>query len=165
MEISRLVNIGNTQLFHILRYVNENHEYNQFSFDDIESDKFKYNCDLACKIMGVNDVDFIDYNFILATLIINNNYDFNSKKPTGIIEKPTAHLYSFDIDEYRTEFVRKTYKHEMTSYLVELIEPTTVSMEGEGVLSYFDGQETDTDYYDGETTDIKFDKSSIRKLK
>jgi hypothetical protein len=165
MDNSKLENIGNIQLFHILRYVNEHHEYNQFSFDDIESDKFKHNCDLACKIMGINDVQFIDYNFILSILIINKNYDFNSKKPTGVIEKPTPNLYSFDIDEYRREYVRISYKHEITSYLVELIQPTITSMENDSDFDYYDGVESDRDYYDGETTDTKFDKSSIRKLK
>jgi hypothetical protein len=165
MEISKLENIGNVQLFFILKFVNENHSYNKYSFDDIEDDDFKGNCDSACKVAGIGDIDFVDYNFILATLIINKNYDFTSSKPTGIIEKPTAHLYSFDIDEHRVEYVRRSYKHEITSYLVELIRPTVDSMENEGAFDYYDGQETDTDYYDGETTDIKFDKSSIRKLK
>ena len=165
MEISKLENIGNTQLFFILKFVNENHSYNEYSFDDIENSDFKENCDSACKIAGIGDIDFIDYNFILASLIINKNYDFTSSKPTGVIEKPIPHLYSFDFDEHRTEYVRRTYQHEMTSYLVGLIRPTIHSMENEGVFEYYDGKETDVDYYDGETTDIIFDRDSIKRLK
>jgi hypothetical protein len=74
-------------------------------------------------------------------------------------------LYSFDIDEYRTEYVRISYKHEITSYLVELIKPTFTSMENDSAFDYYDGVESDRDYYDGETTDTKFDKDSIRILK
>ena len=92
MEISKLENIGNTQLFFILKFVNENHSYNEYSFDDIENSDFKENCDSACKIAGIGDIDFIDYNFILASLIINKNYDFTSSKPTSITELTVAVL-------------------------------------------------------------------------
>jgi hypothetical protein len=164
MENSTLEKIGNAQLFYLLQYVIENNEYNKFSFDDIEDVIFKENCDFACKMVGVSDVNFIDYNFILATLIINKNYDFNSKKPTGIIEKPKPHLYSFDIDEDRTEFVMRSYRHKMTSYLVELLIPTFNSMDQDGAIDYYSGKETEVTYYDGETNSVKLDKDSINLI-
>jgi hypothetical protein len=165
MENSVLEKIGNSQLFFILKYIVDNHPYNKFSFDDIQDDEFKENCDLSCKLVGIGKIYYIDYNFILATLIINKNYDFTTSRPIGVIEKPKPKLYSFEIDEFRVEYVKRTYENEMTSYLGELIEPTYNSMINDGTFDYYDGREINTDYYNGETTDVNFDKKSITKIK
>jgi hypothetical protein len=167
MEKSMLENIGNSQLFFILYMVNENHEYNKFSLDDITDDKFIRNCDRACKYVGIDisGIDYVDYNFILATLLINEDYDFTSPKPSGVIKKPTSDLYSFDINEHRVEYVTRTYQHEVTSYLTELTEPTINAMLNNDTIEYYNGYETNTNYYDGETTDVDLDSNSIKKIK
>lgn len=165
MEKSKLENISNVKLFFLLKYIVENYDYNVFDFDDIGNDRFLSLCGKASLLVGITNIDYIDYNYILSILILNKKFDFTTKKPEGTLVRPSVGLYSFDIDEHRTEYVRRTYNHEIESYLPELIEPMIGSMENEGDFDYYDGHEADTDYYDGETTDINFDKRSIRKIK
>lgn len=165
MEKSKFENIGNTQLFFTLKFIVENTSSSRFDYSDIEDSSFRSDCDNAGSIVGITGLDFIDYNYLLSVLLLNKNFDYTTKKPEGTLVRPSVGLYSFDIDEHRTEFVRRTYTHEVESYLPELIQPMTRGMEDEGVFEYYDGRETDTDYYDGETTDVIFDKSSVRKIK
>ena len=165
MEKSKFENIGNTQLFFTLKFIVENTSSSRFYYSDIEYSEFRRDCDNAGSVVGITDLDFIDYNYLLAVLLLNKDFDYTTKKPEGTLVRPSVSTYSFDIDEHRTEFVRRTYKHEMESYLPELIQPMIEGMEDEGAFEYYDGQETYTDYYDGETTDIIFDKSSVRKIK
>jgi hypothetical protein len=165
MERSKLENIGNTQLFFLLKKVKDEYYYNKIGYDEIEDSSFLESCDTAGRIVGITDLDFLDYNYINASLILNQDFNFDSSKPDGTLLKPKPSYYSFDIDEFRTEQVRRTYTHESTSYLPELLKPMIDKMETEGVFDYYDGGESDVDYYDGETTDVKFDKSSIRQIK
>jgi hypothetical protein len=165
MEKSKFENIGNTQLFFTLKFIVENTSSSRFDYSDIEYSSFRSDCDNASSIVGITGLDFIDYNYLLAVLLLNKNFDYTTKKPEGTLVRPSVGLYSFDIDEHRNEYVRRTYKHEVESYLPELIQPMIRGMEDEGVFEYYEGQETDTDYYDGETTDVNFDRSSVRKIK
>lgn len=169
IEESQLEKIGNVQLFFLLKNVIA---ITRFSVKEFVRDKYimednNYivNCDSAGKIMGIELNYPLDHNYILSTLRKNPEYDFNSAKPNGEIKRPEAHLYSFDYDEHRTEYVRRTYRHEITSYSEELVIPTVKSMEGEGSFEYYEGREVDVDYYDGETTDSDIDSSSVTKIK
>jgi len=165
MEKSKLENIGNTQLFFLLKKVKDEYYYDKIGYGEIEDSHFLESCDTAGGIVGLTDLNFLDYNYINAAIILNQNFNFDSSKPDGTLVRPKPSYYSFDIDEFRTEYVRRTYTHESTSYLPELLKPMIDKMESEGVFDYYDGGESDTDYYDGETTDVKFDKNSVRKIK
>jgi hypothetical protein len=157
MERSQLENIGNTQLFFLIKSIANEHSLSDIYRDIyiMDDNSFISACDDAGKIVGL-ELDFaIDHNYLAATIKLNySDFDFST----------SAHLYRFDIDEYRIEHVRRTYSHEMTSYSKELIKSTVDSMENEGTFDYYDGDEIDVDYYDGETTDVKFDKDSIRLI-
>lgn len=167
MDKSKLENIGNTQLFFIIKSI-----LIQIDMDTIVRDSDIMNdsdfigiCEESGKIVGIY-LDFpIDQNYLAATIKLNRNFDFSDKKPMGLLSRPEAGLYSFDIDEYRTEYVRRTYRHELTSYSKELLPSTISILENEGSFEYYDGDEIDTDYYDGDTTNVKLDKDSIRKIK
>ena len=163
MEKSRLENIGNVQLYFLLKSVID--LYSGKIGNEIGDEEFRDACDNAGKIIGLTNLDYLDYNYINACIIINNNFDFTTPKPLGVLKRPEAGLYSFDIDEHRIENVRRTYTHEMTSYLEQLLNPMVTGMEQDGNFDYYEGRESDVDYYDGETTDIIFDKKSIRKIK
>jgi hypothetical protein len=132
--------------------------YRSLSFDDND---FTSSCDSVGKLFS-HTMDIIDYDFIL-NLIKNNDFTDPTPKP---LKKPKVSQYKFDYDEYRTEYVRRTYEHKIYSYsngkndFIELLN----LMENEGGLEIYDGREVDVDYYDGETTDIKLDKNSIEKV-
>ena len=161
MEKSKLENIGNTQLFYLLKgFISISQESNP----DMDDYNLADNCDEASRIVGLELSYPIDQNYIVATLKLNQNYDFSTQKPNGEIKRPSPGVYEYDIDEHRVENVRRTYRHSMVSYDENLVIPTSVMAEGEGWLDYTDGREVDVDYYDGETTDVSYDYNSVTKI-
>lgn len=163
-ENSKLETIGNVQLFFILKNVAKENDYNYFDRGKIENDDFMVDCDSSAKLTGIEDLTYVDYNYILACLIINDDFNFEASKPEGVLKRPEASLYFFDIDEDRTEHVRRTYRHKMVSYMPELVVPTFRGMDYNGDIDYYSGEEVDADYYDGETTSVDIDKSSVTKI-
>jgi hypothetical protein len=162
MEKSKLENIGNTQLFYLLKsFVSISDETNP----DMDDYNLSDNCDEASRIVGLELTFPVDQNYIVSTLHLNSGYDFSTQKPNGEIKRPSFGLYEFDIDEHRIENVRRTYRHEMVSYDESLVISTGRMAEGEGWFDYTDGREVDVDYYDGETTDVNYDNSSVTKIK
>jgi len=162
MEKSKLENIGNTQLFYLLKsFISITNDLSP-QMDDYN---LSNNCDEASQIVGVELTFPVDQNYIVATLRLNSSYDFSTQKPNGEIKRPSFGLYEFDIDEHRSEQVRRTYRHTIVSYDKSLVIPTGQMAEGEGWLDYTDGREVDVDYYDGETTDVNYDNSSVTKIK
>jgi hypothetical protein len=164
MERSKLENVGNTQLYFVLKRVIE--EYDEPIGDDsIEESSFLDVCETSCKIVGLGNPDYIDYNYILATLLLNKGFDYSENKVSGILKRPEVGLFSFDIDEVRVETVRMSYTHEISSYGKSLVFPTVQAMTNDGNFEYYDGTEGDKDYLDGETTDINYDHRSLRQIK
>jgi len=165
-EKSQLENLKDVQLFYLLKTVgNEHHPGIQDIINDrdiIEDSGFLDSCESAGTIIGLSLEYPIDPNYIAATIRLNADYDFNSAKPSGPLKRPEGAIFSFDIDEYRIEHVRRSYTHKIRSYSRDLVKTTIGSMLNEGSVDIYDGAESDADYYDGETTDIKIDKHSIR---
>ncbi len=167
MEHSQLENIGNTQLFFMIKSI-----LNEIELSDIIRDKdimedsqFIDTCDDSGKIVGIELEFAIDHNYLASTIKLNRDFDFSTSKPSGILVRPKASLYKFHVDEFRTEYVRRTYEIGLTSYSEDLIRTTYDKMSSEGVIDYYEGKEIDVDYYDAETTEVNFDKSSVRKVK
>ena len=115
------------------------------------------------KIVGI-ELTYEDYNYIVATLKMNEGFDYSTKKPSDELKRPIAAVYSFDVDEHRTESVRRTYRHKMLSYDIDLLIPTAELLQGDGNFDYYEGREVDIDYYDGDTNSVEFDKDSIVKI-
>ena len=161
MEKSELENLSDRVIYRMCHMiVNKlgDDYYRSLSFDD---DDFTSSCDSVGKLFS-HTMDIIDYDFILN--LIKNN-DFTDPTPKRL-KKPKIQKYSFEFDERRTEFVRRTYRHELNSYsniksdFIDLVD----LMQNEGGLEPYDGREVDVDYYDGETTHVKLDKNSIEKV-
>ena len=166
MERSKLENVNDTLLFYLLKYI-----LKDISIEDIinyssilEDYGFEKVVYAASRKFGL-DLYIIDYNYIVATFRLNPDLDFDAQFPNKKIQRPIAKKYGFDIDEFRTEYVRRTYYNTITSYSDELVISTVQAEIAEGDLLYFDGKEVDTDYFDGETTDVKIDRSSIEEVK
>lgn len=163
MEKSKLENIGNAQLFYLLKNFISLRDGDVSG--DVEDYQFADDCDEAAKIVGIDLHYPLDINYIASTIRLNKKYDFSSPKPNGDLIRPVAGLYKFDIDEDRIENVRRTYTHTVTSYDNTLVIPTSRMAENDGAFDYYDGEETDVDYYDGETTDVIYDYKSVKKIK
>lgn len=163
---SQLENLKDVQLFYLLKAIgNEHHS----GIEDIVIDRnimddsiFHDSCDSAGRLMGL-EMDFpTDYNYLAATIKLNPDYDFSSNRPSGPLQRPKGNVYTYEIDEFRIEHVRRSYRHELLSYSKDLIISTVETMLGQGSIDIYEGLETDVDYYDGETVDEKIDKGSIR---
>ena len=164
MERSKLENVGNTQLYFVLKRVID--EYDEPIDDDsIEDSSFMDACETSFRIVGISSAGYIDFNYILATLLLNKGFDYSENKVSGILKRPEVGLFSFDVDEIRVETVRTTYTHEISSYNKSLVFPTIQSMLNDGSFDYYEGTESDKDYLDGETTDINYDRRSLRQIK
>lgn len=166
---SQLENLKDVQLFYLLKSVgNEHHsgiEDIVIDRDIMEDYSFQNSCDSAGRLMGLDMEYPTDYNYIAATIKLNPDYDFDTNRPSGPLQRPKGNLYSYEISEFRIEHVRRDYRHEIISYSKDLIMSTVKSMLSEGSLDIYEGLETAEDYYDGETVDEKIDKDSIRLIK
>jgi hypothetical protein len=165
MVKSKLEGIGNMQLFFILKYIKNEYHNNTFKPSDILNDEFIEICETSCKIVGVNNIDTLDLNFILATLLINNKYDFSTRLPVIPIKKPIIGTYSFEITDWVIEKYRRIYRHTTESYLDVLVRPTVKLEEESGDFISYEGDEIDNEVYDGDTIDSVFDEDSIVKIK
>jgi len=154
---SELEKIGDKTLFTLLKVFlkNSNGEI------DVRDDDVFTAAQNACKLFSLECYPE-DLNYIISTVRLNTNVDFTSKIPIKL-KRPKGVKYSFDIDEFRTEYVRRTYRNEIISYDEKLILDSIESLNDQG-FDYYEGKEVDVDYYDGETTDVTLDKSSIIKI-
>lgn len=167
IEKSKFENVGNIQLFFTLKIIIKEYKYSSRFFDinTISESDFYDSCDIASKSVGVGDITFIDYNYLLSVLLLNAGFDFDEKKPNGTLVRPSVSRYSFDTVEEYTSYGTRTYRNELESYLEELVIPMVIGMEGEGSLDYYDGDVIDDDIFDGETTNYKINKGSVVKIK
>lgn len=166
---SQLENLKDVQLFYLLKSVgNEHHSGIEDIISDpniMEDSSFHDSCDSAGRLMGLDMEYPTDYNYIAATIKLNPEYDFDTNRPSGPIQRPKGSVYKYDIDEFRIEHVRRTYQHKVISYSKDLVKSTAQSMLDEGSIDVYEGEEIDVDYYDGETTDVKIDKNSIISIR
>ena len=165
-EKSQLENLKDVQLFYLLKTVgNVHHSGIQDIISDrniMEDSDFIDSCETAGRFVGLHIEYPIDPNYIAATIKLNPNYDFDSAKPSGPLKRPESNIFSFDIDEFRIEHVRRSYTHEIRSYSQDLVSGMVESLIGEGAIDVYEGNESEPDYYGGETTETKIDKRSIR---
>jgi hypothetical protein len=114
----------------------------------------------ALKTMGIGDNSYIDINF--AFELYRKNIDNDFQIP---LDRPKAGLYSIEIDTHSTEYVRRTYRHEVSCYDDSSVYDFFKYMFYQGDFSAYDGDEVDYDTYDSETTDETVDKNSVKKIK
>ena len=161
MKKSKFENIGNAQLFFLLKLTLKNLNGDT---PDMSEDYTIIAIDEAASTVGLNTYFPIDHNYVVSCLSLNIGYDFETKSPSGPLKRPVASLYSFEYDEHRTEYIRRTYRHTITSYSDDVVGDTIRAVDYQG-FDYYDGELVDEDSYDGETTDSGLDISSIKKIK
>ena len=158
MEKSKLENLSDRILFLLIKMIGENTSI------DLDSYSLGSTCDEKSKLMGLGDLDYIDYNYIVSVYNLNEKL-FEEDKLTSSLNRPAPKLYSYEYAETRVETVITTYRLTQTSYSEKLVRETIDLIERDGNLEWFDGREIDRDYIDGETTDVEFVKNSIREIK
>lgn len=164
MDKSQFEKVPDGEMFYIIKIMLK--EYNDEDFD-LDNSDFIDACDNAAKLTGTKNLEFpIDYNYIISFYLLNSGFNWDSKRPEEKLKRPVGVEYSFDYDEHRTEFVRRTYRHYVTTYDENLIMETVNAIDNSpDGFEYYNGNEIDADYYDGETTDSSLDRSSITKVK
>jgi hypothetical protein len=163
MERSELESIGNNELYYLIKLISNNYDLGDIINDSkiMTDGDFITACDEAIRVFGKSLEFPIDYDYLASVIKLNQDFDFTGKKPSGVLNKPIPNLYSFDIDEFRTEWVRRTYRDTITSYSKEIVFSTIKSLVDSNGYDMYENKEIDVDYYDGETTDVKLDKDSI----
>lgn len=124
-------------------------------FDEFDAAAFD-----ALKTMGLGNNSYIDYNF--AFELYKKNIDNDFQIP---LIRPKVGLYSIDVEVNSTEYVRRTYRHEISCYDESSVYELFSIILGEGDISVYDGDEIDYDVYDSETNDETVDNNSVRKIK
>lgn len=124
-------------------------------FEDFDAAAFD-----ALKTMGLGNNSYIDYNF--AFELYKKNIDNDFQIP---LIRPKVGLYSIDVEVNSTEYVRRTYRHEISCYDESSVYELFSNILGEGDISVYDGDEIDYDVYDSETNDETVDNNSVRKIK
>lgn len=124
-------------------------------FEDFDAAAFD-----ALKTMGLGNNSYIDYNF--AFELYKKNIDNDFQIP---LIRPKAGLYSIEVDVNSTEYVRRTYRHEISCYDESSVYELFRNILNEGDISVYDGDEIDYDVYDSETSDETVDNNSVKKIK
>ncbi len=124
-------------------------------FEDFDAAAFD-----ALKTMGLSNKSYIDYNF--AFELYKKNIDNDFQIP---LIRPKLGLYSIDVDVDSREYIRRTYRHEISCYDESSVYELFNNIFNKGDISAYDGDEVDYDMYDSETNEEKVDKDSIKKIK
>ena len=124
-------------------------------FEDFDAAAFD-----ALKTMGLGNNSYIDYNF--AFELYKKNIDNDFQIP---LIRTKAGLYSIEVDVNSTEYVRRTYRHEISCYDESSVYELFRNILNEGDISVYDGDEIDYDVYDSETNDETVDNNSVKKIK
>lgn len=165
IERSKFENVGNVQLFFTLKIIIKEYEYSSFDVNTMRENNFYDSCDIASKTVGVGDITYIDYNYLLSVLLLNKGFDFDEKKPKGTLVRPSVSKYSFHTEEAYASYGTRTYRNVLESYLEELVIPMALGMGGEGAFDYYDGDLINDDIHDADTRDIIYDEDSVVKIK
>ena len=159
MERSQLEELPDKALFLFIKKIENEVEI------DLEESLFVKTCKSVGRLFNLKNLDYIDFNYIVATYNLNVPSVWDSERLTGELNRPQVKLYSFQFYERRIETVETTYELYQESYSEKLVEETIKIREYDGNLDWWDGKEVDRDYFDAETTDSGFVNNSIREVK
>ena len=159
MERSQLEELPDKALFLFIKKIENEVEI------DLEESLFVKTCKSVGRLFNLKNLDYIDFNYIVATYNLNVPSVWESERLTGELNRPQVKLYAFQFYERRIETVETTYELYQESYSEKLVEETIKIREYDGNLEWWDGKEVDRDYLDGETTDSGFVDDSIREVK
>lgn len=109
--------------------------------------------------------EWVDVDFIFALYSLNFNSFNDESKIEGPLVKPKISTYRYEIDVFERVSRRLTYEHTYESYSEKNVFPLAKKAEEEGYISVWEGDEIDSDVFETETDDIKWDYSSLRKIK
>jgi hypothetical protein len=158
MERSQLEELPDKALFLFIKKIESEIDI------DLNENFFVKTCKSVGKLFNLKNLDYIDFNYIVATYNLNVPSVWESERLTGELNRPQVKLYSFQFYERRTELVETTYKLYQESYSEKLVEDIIRIRENDGNLEYWDGKEVDRDYLDGEITDTGFVDDSIEEV-
>lgn len=159
MERSQLEELPDKALFLFIKKIENEVEI------DLEESLFVKTCKSVGRLFNLKNLDYIDFNYIVATYNLNVPSVWDSERLTGELNRPQVKLYSFQFYERRIETVETTYELYQESYSEKLVEETIKALDYDGNLEYWNGKEIDRDYLDGETSDTGFVDGSIREVK
>ena len=159
MERSQLEELPDKALFLFIKKIENETEI------DLEESLFAQTCKSVGKLFNLKNLDYIDFNYIVATYNLNVPSVWASERLTGELNRPQVKLYAFQFYERRIETVETTYELHQESYSEKLVEETIKVLEYDGNLEYWNGKEIDRDYLDGETADTGFVDGSIEEVK
>jgi hypothetical protein len=158
MERSQLEELPDKALFIFIKKIENETEI------DLEENIFAKTCNSIGKLFNIRNLEYIDFNYIVATYNLNVPSFWASERLNGELNRPQVKLYAFQFYERRIETVETTYELYQESYSDKLVEDTIKIREYDGNLEWWDGKEVDRDYFDSETTDSGFVNNSIREV-
>jgi hypothetical protein len=158
MERSQLEELPDKALFIFIKKIENETEI------DLEENLFAKTCNSIGKLFNIRNLEYIDFNYIVATYNLNVPSFWASERLTGELNRPQVKLYAFQFYERRIETVETTYELYQESYSDKLVEDTIKIREYDGNLDWWEGKEVDRDYFDAETTDSGFVNNSIREV-
>jgi hypothetical protein len=157
MERSKLEQLQDKAIFLLIKKISEGHGF------DLGDNSFTNDCDTYAKLFGLGRLDYIDYNYIVATYNLNVPSTWEQSRLVGELNRPVAKNYEYRYYETRNETVTTTYELEQSSYDKNLVRETIRMAEDDGNLEWWNGREIDRDYGDGDTVDSGFVRGSIEE--
>ena len=112
---------------------------------------------------GYSDVKTIDVDYIGEAYKLNYKLleEPNLESP---LKRPKLEIFSVEFDEFRTDYVRYTYRVPISTYSgIKNVSEVALTMQSEDDIFIYDNL-IDSDTIDSDFSDIKVDSLSIKKI-
>ena len=114
-------------------------------------------------IRGEDSIIDSDYIYNLWKLNVDL---FEDEKFTTQLNKPSLKEVSFNWESWETQWVKNINEHHIKTYSLtkDEISDYIHALENDGTISWWDGQEIDSEVIESETTDSSIDEDSLTIL-
>jgi hypothetical protein len=157
MDKSFLESLSQKLLYTILYVAKTSFDGEKVVLNDIEHSYVVENFESAIKsAIGTErkSLDYIDIDFIFNLYVLNVD-KITTNKAFADLTIPEPKLYSYDVAEYRVQYVETTYRNTITSYSKHSVMPIIELLQNDGIFDYYDGTEVSDIITDSEIQEVR----------
>jgi hypothetical protein len=156
MEKSYLESLSQKLLYTILYVAKTSLDGEKVVLNDIEHSYIVETFESAINSAigtGKKSLDYIDIDFIFNLYVLNVD-KITTNKAFADLTIPEPKEYSYDVAEYRVQYVETTYRNTITSYSKHSVAPIIQLSQDDGNFDYYDGTEVSDIINDSEIQEV-----------
>jgi len=157
MDNSFLESLSQKLLYTILYMAKKSFDGEKVVLNDIEHSYVVENFESAINSVigtGKKSLDYIDIDFIFNLYVLNVD-KITTNKAFADLTIPEPKEYSYDVAEYRVQYVETTYRNTITSYSKHSVMPIIELSQNDGNFDYYYGKEVSDVITDSEIQEVR----------